>query len=223
MRTTFDQLFRDIERLDKNLSAPVDHYERKRQPYQQTAILLARRVLMAAMPADHHGKPERVARWKKRVEVTVDRITTELMLGGWGMILSISSPPDPEGELDSDKGSRPQNQKVEHKDVVEWIRAGVAGLPGGKKITARDKKVLADPKQGENGLATIVMRAYYSRSSLANYTRLRRVIQRYLAGAVEDSTGDALLDAVATAWAEHFSLRFPRDLKAHVSKVVREF
>lgn len=221
MKTTFDALFRDIGRLDKNLAAPVEHFERKREPYQRTAILLARRVLMASMPADHHGKPERVARWKHRVEVTLDRITTELMLGGWGMVLSISSPPDPEGELDSDKGSRPQNQRVEHKDVVEWIRAGVAGLPGGKKITPRDKEIL--DKQGENGLATIVMRAYYSRNSPANYTRLRRAIQRYLAGAVESSTGDALLDAVAAAWVEHFALRFPRDLKAHVSKVVREF
>ena len=66
------------------------------------------------------------------------------------------------------------------------------------------------------------MRAYYSRKSPANYTRLRRAIQRYLAGA-SDSTGNALLDAVAAAWMQHFSARFPRDLRGHVDKLVRNF
>jgi len=221
MNTTFSDLIRDTEKLEADLTAPVAAYRGMRDPYHLTARLVAARVLMAAMPADHHGKPERIERWKHRVDVTLDRITTDLMLGGWGMVLSVSSPPDPEGELDPDKHNRPQAQRVDHKDVVEWIRDGIAGRPGGKHITERDRKVLAE--QGERGLATIVMRAYYSRKSPANYTRLRRAIQRYLAGAVESSTGNALLDAVAAAWMQHFSARFPRDLKAHVARLIRNF
>jgi hypothetical protein len=219
---TFTELFRDIETFDKQLAAPVELHAAKLEPYHRSARLVASRVLLAAMPAENQTSPEAVARWKHRVEVTLDRITTELMLGGWGMILSISSPPDAEGNLDP-KESRPQDQRVDHKDVVEWIRAGLAGEQGGKRITARDKKILDDPRQGEKGLATIVMRAYYSRKAPPNYIRLRKAIQRYLSGAVDDATGNSLLDAVATAWVEHFSVRFPRDLKTHVSRLVRQF
>jgi len=222
MRTTFSDLFRDIEAVDKQLAAPVELHAARQEPYHRTARLVARRVLLATVPAEHQANPEAVARWKHRVEITLDRITTELMLGGWGMVISISSPSEAEGALDP-KETRPQAQQVSHQDVVEWIRAGIDGEAGGKRITARDKTIIDDPKQGEKALATIVMRAYYSRKSPPNYTRLRKAIQRYLAGAVEDATGNSLLDAVATAWVEHFSVRFPRDLKTHVSRLVRQF
>lgn len=222
MKATFDQLFADIGAFDKALAAPVELHAAKRESYHRTARIVASRVLLAAMPAEHHSNPDAVARWKHRVNVTLDRITCELMLGGWGMVLSISQPPESEGALDP-KEFRPASQRVDHKDVVEWIRAGLAGEEGGKRLTDKDRKILDDPKQGEKALATIVMRAYYSRKSPANYTRLRKAIQRYLSGAVDTSTGNALLDAVAVAWIEHFSARFPRDLKAHVSKLAREF
>ena len=54
---------------------------------------------MAAIPEDHSAKPELVERWKTRVEVTLDRILAELLLGGWGLVLSVSSPPTGEGLL----------------------------------------------------------------------------------------------------------------------------
>ena len=57
---------------------------------------------------------------------------------------------------------------------------------------------------GYKALATIVMRAYYSRKPEGSYVRLRRVIQKFLFGIAED-TGDPILDAVATAWTEHFT------------------
>ena len=222
MHTTFDQLLKDTARFDAKMSSPIQHYASQRAPYLATARLIARRVLMQAIPSDHSSSSELSSRWKSRVEVTIDRIMAELLLGGWGMILTISSPPPGDGLLDS-KETRPQMQQVNHTDVVEWIRAGKSGLEGGKRITARDQSVLSNPHQGINSLATIVMRAYYSRRNPPNYLRLRRAIQRYLSGALDQATGNPLLDAVAAAWVEHFSVRFPRDLGAYVSKLVSSF
>ncbi len=226
---SFDQLFKDIQKLDRRLFVPRDFYQSKQTAYLATARLVASRVLLAAIPLDHQADPQLELRWKKRVEITLDRITAVLLLGGWGMVLTISEPPASEGGLDPDKSTRPFGERVSHKDVVEWIRAGVAGIEGGKRITDVDRQRLADPKQGENGLASIIMRAYYSRKmgkageGSPNYVRLRQAIQRYLSGALDKNSGSELLDAVAAAWIEHFSLRFPRDLRIHVTSLVRDF
>jgi len=214
MKTTFDELFADISALEKKLSAPVEFHAAKSESYHRTATAIARRVLMGARPPEHNADS-----WSHKVDKTLDRISLDLMLGG-GTTLSISSPPESSGSLDP-KESRPPTQQVNHKDIVEWIRSGVAGEEGGKRITAEDRKILDDPKQGENALATIVMRAYYSRHNPPNYTRLRRVIQRYLTG--EESASEPLLDAVAAAWEVHFSVRFSRDLTHHFSRLAREF
>lgn len=213
-QTTFEELIRDTAALEERLSAPADFHASRQEPYHKIAITIARRILLASKPEATDQD-----RWEHKVERTLDRITTHLMLGGAGLILSISDPPDPQGDL-SAKDQRPGNQLVTHADVVEWIRAGLAGLEGGKRLTPRDYKILAD--SGENSLATIVMRAYYAGRSPANYVRLRRVIQRYLHGAAE-STSTPLLDAVATAWAEHFSVRYEEDLREYVGRVVRIF
>ena len=77
-------------------------------------------------------------------------------------------------------------------------------------------------EKGYRAVATIVMRAYYSLKPVAAYVRLRRAIQKYLHGS-EDSTGDKLLDSVAAAWVEHFSVRFPRDMGHYVSGLCRDF
>ena len=71
-------------------------------------------------------------------------------------------------------------------------------------------------------LAPIVMRTYYSHKPEDSYVRLRHVIRKSLFGIAED-TGDPILDAVATAWTEHFSPRHHRDLKSHAAKLCRVF
>jgi hypothetical protein len=214
MRTTFDRLFSDIARLDASLSSPVELHARQRQPYHKTARAIARRVLTAAKPPDHDS-----ASWNHKVEKTLDRITSESML--WAMTtLELTLPPESSGDL-ATKENRPAAQRVSHPEVVEWIRSGVNGEAGGKRITSRDREILNDPKQGESALATIVMRAYYSRNNPANYTRLRRAIQRYLTG--EEAASDPLLDAVLLAWHEHFAVRFPRDMAAHVARLAAGF
>ena len=109
--------------------------------------------------------------------------------------------------------------------LLDWIQAGENNLPDGKRITDRDRAVMAKADGGDaryKALATIVMRAYYSRKPEGSYVRLRRVIQKFLFGIAED-TGDPILDAVATAWTEHFTPRHHRDLKSHVAKLCRGF
>ncbi len=213
MKTTFEELFSDISVLDKRLSTPTEFHRAEQVSYHHTARLIAKRILLPAMPEGQD--PER---WKVKVDRALDRITAQLMLDG-GMMLAMTSAPPTTGGL-ANKESRPPEQTVTHNDVREWIRAGLEGSEGGKRITDRDRKILAD--QGEKGLATIVMRAYYSREPIGSYVRLRRVIQTYLHGPAETS-GTPLMDAVAAAWMEHFLVRFPRDLNAHVTVLCRQF
>ena len=91
--------------------------------------------------------------------------------------------------------------------LLDWIQAGENNLPDVKRITDRDRAVMAKAGGGDaryKALATTVMRAYYSRKPEGSYDRLRRVIQKFLFGIAKD-TGDPILDAVATAWTEHFT------------------
>lgn len=207
---TFDDLFKDIAAFEKKLVAPVSFHVSKQEAYHRTARAIAARVLADSKPPAHDA-----ASWAHRVGKVLDRVTSDLMLGG-GTMLSLTAPPVSEGGL-ADKAERPTNQVVTHSDVVEWIRSGVAGEEGGKKITDEDRKLLAG-KNGERALATVVMRAYYSRNRPPNYVRLRRAIQRYLTG--EEAASDPILDAILDAWHLHFAVRFPRDMAAHVSALV---
>jgi hypothetical protein len=40
---------------------------------------------------------------------------------------------------------------------------------------------------------------------------------------IAEDTGDPILDAVSTAWTEHFTPRRHRDMKSHVAKLCRAF
>lgn len=213
MKTTFDELLRDCNRFENQLANPEPFYQRHGKAYHDTARLIAKRVLLDLIP-----QGEDKDRWRVKVERVVDRVTGELMVGG-GLLLTIFADEEYSSTL-APKGERSSQQSVTHADVVEWIRAGLDGREGGKRITARDRDIIA--KQGEKALATIVMRAYYSHQPKASYARLRRVIQRYLFG-VSETTGNSLLDAVATAWVEHFTVRHRRDLNAYVGELCRQF
>jgi hypothetical protein len=220
MKTTFAELLSDVASFEKKLATPKAFHLQYREAYHNTARSIARRILMPEMPLNHD--PDR---WRAKVETVIDRITAELILGEAGMILTIYPPKGGQGRV-SPKQERPANEIVTHADVVEWIKAGETGVPGGKIITARDRKRMSDAGGGEKGynaVATIVMRAYYSLKPQANYVRLRRAIQKYLHGSEDDATGDKLLDSVAAAWVEHFSVRFPRDMGHYVSGLCRKF
>ena len=220
-KSSFDELIADTEALEKRLANPADFYQDKQAPYHQTAAAIARRILLAARPQE--TPPDR---WRVKVETIVSRVTAHLLLAGIGGIqISVSAPAEAGGELAADKNSRPPSQMVTHNDIVEWVKAGENGLPGGKIWKSEDSKRFAAAGGGDKGyraIATVVMRAYYSRRPQANYVRLRRAVQRYISGTSE-TAGEPLLDAIATAWVEHFTLRLTRDLRQHAGKLVREF
>lgn len=220
-KTSFAELLADVASLEKKLATPTDFHTAKQESYHQTARAIARRILLPQMPANHDPQ-----RWRDKVETVISRLTAELMLGG-GMMLALSAPPASTGSL-SPKESRPAAEIVTHADVVEWVKLGQTKSKKedpGKNWKARDYKVMAEAKSEEAGyrsIATVVMRAYYSTKPVAAYARLRRAIQKYLHGS-EETTGDKFLDSVAAAWVEHFSVRFPRDMKQYVGKLCREF
>lgn len=217
-KTTFDELLLDVAAFDKQMDSPQEFYIGLEQPYRQTAAMIARRILMHNMPEGRDRE-----RWRMKVNRVVESIVSYAMLHG-GLEIGMKGDPDTSGSLDP-KESRPYEQSIHHSDVVEWIKAGENGLPGGKRITSEDRKRMAAAGGGEKGynaVATIVMRAYYSRKPSGSYVRLRRAIQKYLHGD-EEVASSPLLDAVAAAWVEHFTPRLRRDLNAHVSRLVREF
>jgi hypothetical protein len=221
MKTTFDQLIADTEALESRLRNPADFYQEHQPSYHATAAAVARRVLIAARP---EGTPP--DRWRAKVEKIVNRVTAHLMLSGIGdMVLTVSAPTEDDGKVDPDKVSRSESQKMTHADIMDWVMAGHRGEAGGKIWKQEDYKRFSDAGSAEKGysaISTIVMRAYYSRKPESSYVRLRRAIQRYVHGS-QESAGEPLLDAIATAWVEHFSHRLPRDLRQHAAKLVREF
>jgi hypothetical protein len=218
-RTTFAELLTDMGALETKLSKPKAFHLEHRAAYHHTARVIARRILLPEMPLSHDPQ-----RWRAKVETVIDRITAELMLTEAGMVITIYPPEGSLGKV-SPKEQRPTTEIVTHADIVEWIRAGHNGVPGGKRITSRDYEVMAKAGGGDAGdraVATIVMRAYYSFKPVAAYVRLRRAIQKYMHGS-EESNGSKMLPAVASAWMEHFSVRFPRDMKKYVARLCRDF
>lgn len=211
---SFSQTLADLERLESTWRTPREFFAARQPDYLATAASLARRVLMAAMPPDANA-----IEWRRKTDTVVARVTADLMLSG-GILLGVSNPPDPEGNLEGDKTLRPLNQQVTHADVVEWIKAGERGDPGGKRITAQDREKIA--AKGYDAVATVVMRAYYSRKSVSSYPRLRKAIQVYLTGAGE-AAADPLLDQIAAAWEAHFEPRLARDRSKAVERDCKNF
>ncbi len=221
MKTTFDALISEVDILENKLRNPSDFYQEKQPAYHAAAAAIARRILIAARPQEI--PPDQ---WRIKTERIVRRVTAHLVLAGLGgMILTVSAESADDGALDSDKGSRPPSQAMSHNDIMEWVKAGDKGLAGGKRWTSLDRKRFSDAGGGDKGyaaIASIVMRAYYSRKPESSYVRLRRAIQRYVHGAADESAGEPLLDAISAAWVEHFTPRLQRDLRHHAAKLIRE-
>lgn len=213
-RVTFDELIEEVRELDKALSSPESFYRDHVDSYHAEARRIAEKVLIDARPAT----ADRVD-WARKARLVADRVAAHLMLGG-GMVLSLAASKASDGSLEPDKNNRPFEQRMSHADIVEWIKAGQEGRPGGKRITPDDEAFIR--KHGINAKATIVMRAYYSREPMSSYRRLRRAIQDYFFGTEKTDT-DPLLDAISVAWTEYFSVRFPQDMADHVTRVVRRF
>ena len=74
MKTTFEELFSDISVLDKRLSTPTEFHRAEQVSYHHTARLIAKRILLPAMPEGQD--PER---WKVKVDRALDRITAPLL------------------------------------------------------------------------------------------------------------------------------------------------
>lgn len=205
----FDELLADVDRLERELEEPASFYREHREEYYRQAAEITRRVLMMAAPqgANPHD-------WKRKVERIVDRVTAELLVGNNGIVFTFGA------DLETADGQRPVKQVMTYTDIEEWIKAGLEGVDGGKRITAIDEKVMAE--KGIKGVASIVMKAYYSRNPDARYERLRRAIQRYFLGA-RPAAEEPLLDLVAAAWHAHFSVVIADDLERHAAELCRRF
>jgi hypothetical protein len=208
--TGFDQLLSDVRDFEAELAAPASFYARHRQPYYQQARRLAEEVLSQLRPPESKRED-----WKRKVDAVLDRITTDLLAGGDGIVFNFAAPDE-----SVINGERPSTQTMSFEDIKEWIRAGIAGEPGGKRITAIDDKVMRE--KGVAGVASVVMKAYYSKKPDPRYARLRSAIQRYFLGA-RAAESSPLLDAVTVAWVEHFSVVIPQDLSKYAADLCRRF
>jgi hypothetical protein len=213
MKTTWEQLFKDVDEFEQKLAKPTEFRDMQFVTYYTAAVKIAEQVLINSRPPNHQDR----AGWDRKARTTASRVAGQFTLGG-GIMLSLSPQENISGEL-KDKDSRPFEQKMAHSDMVQWIEAGMAGLPGGKRITAEDEAFIR--KYGIKAKATVLMRAYYSREPVAAYARLRRAVQRYFHG-TEETDNSPLLDAVLAAWEAHFSVIYPKDMELWVaSKTIR--
>jgi hypothetical protein len=211
----FDELLTDVRALEENLREPAPMFARHRADYWRQARRVAAEVLRLLRPPEIKA-PE----WQAKVERIVDRVTTDLLAGANGIVFSIGDGTRfVDGSLAPNE-SRPASQVMSYEDIKEWIRAGIAGEPGGKRITAIDEDVMSE--KGIPGVAAIVMKAYYSKKPEARYTRLRAAIQRYFLGA-RKTEAEPLLDAIAVAWVEHFTPVIARDLGEYADGLCRKF
>lgn len=210
----FEQLLHDVKLFEHRLASPPTFYHH-RQEYHATARRIAADVLRLMRPVDTDAKE-----WDRKIARILDRVVSELLLGGNGIIFGVTDPGEAqEGTLDP-KATRRPSQVMTYDNIKDWIRAGIRGEPGGKRITAIDDAVMQ--KKGIDGVAQIVMKAYYSSAADARYNRLRAAIQRYfLGGKSKQST--PLLDAVAQAWLAHFTPAIHRDLADYATRICREF
>lgn len=213
--TGFDELLSDVRALEAELTAPGSLYQLHRADYFQQARRVAAEVLRLIRPPGM-----KVEEWSVKVERIVDRVTTEMLIGDNGIIFCIGEPGESADGSLAPKESRPSSQIMSYEDIKEWIRAGIAGEPGGKRITAADETAMRE--RGIPGVAAVVMKAYYSKKPEARYARLRAAIQRYFMGARKQESVP-LLDAVAAAWVEHFAPVITRDLSEYAAELCREF
>lgn len=203
--TGFAEALDHVRSFERDLTSPVSFYAEHRAEYHRQAVVIARKLLLALRPDSTHQDE-----WHRKVEMIVDRVATDLIASGGGLIFAFAAPRDrADGSLSSSE-NRPAEQVMSFEDIERWVQAGLDGEPGGKRITAIDWKLLAE--KGTRGVASVVMKAYYSSRPDARYTRLRRAIQRYFHGARQQDA-EPLLDAVSAAWKEHFAAVIPRDLR----------
>jgi hypothetical protein len=194
-----------VRALEQDLARPASFYAANRERYHRQAVEIAAKLLVMLRPQDMD--PEL---WKQKSTRIIDRVTADLSIFQNGIIFAVAEPSgSTDGSL-SGKEERPENQAMSFDDIVDWVQAGLDGKPGGKRIKNIDRQVMA--KQGIKGVASIVMKAYYSQKPEARYNRLRAAIQKYALGSrAEAST--PLLDAIAAAWRTHFAIAITNDLR----------
>lgn len=202
----FDHLYafaRRVGEAEKQLRTPARFFAERSDEYLELAINVARATLAGIRPTD--VDPES---WQRRTEEILTAI-------GWSIVSPTTfrlhiKDPAAETAILPPKDQRNGFQAVTFDDVMRWIEDGVAGLPGGKRITPEDEASLAD-QAGRRKRANIIMRAYYSLTPNAAYERLRGQLQNFLRG-THATSPDEVMAAIATAWENAFRLRAREDL-----------
>lgn len=206
----FDKVLRDLAVLERKLANPTPFYAQAQESYHVTAAAIAKRVIISMRPESESEKD-----WNHRAEIVANRLSSELLLGG-GLAIFLDDPANQENKTQRTANAAAPNRD----DIMEWVKAGIRGEPGGKRITAEDAQRINT--HGVQGVAAVVRRAIYSDRNVKSYQRLRRAIYRYLSGS-GDATADEVMLAVQEAWVQHFTPRQHRDLSRYVSKLTSTF
>jgi len=206
----FDETLAALERMEARLSTPRDFWLGKAAEYHGIARRIAVDVLTHLRPPDQPADT-----WAAKVDRVADRVTADVSIWGNSLVLGIQDPGEANPGVPVQRLPPGSAQVVTLDDIREWIRAGLRGEEGGKRITPGDESLIRD--RGIDAVAQRVRTAYYSRAPLGAYGRLRSAIQRYFLGAKDKDT-DPLLDAVATAWTETFTPIVQRDLEKWVGE-----
>ncbi len=188
---------------EDRLRHPADFFADRSSHYLAVARNIARSVMIAMRPPD--TEPDR---WERRVDEIATAITTRMLSAGNGLRLILTD--RPAGGVNPEVGARSGVEAVTFEDVMQWIRDGLDGKPGGKIIKPEDEAAFQS-EGAKRARASVIMKAYYGLEPNSSWDNLRQHIQRWMRG--EDiAEPDKFLDAIAAAWQENFGVILRDDL-----------
>lgn len=209
----FDQFIQRTQRFEARLRKPSEFFAERSSLYLALARNIARSTMISLRPQD--ADPER---WERRIEEVVTAVTIALMSSGDGLRISIAERKP--GDLPA-KGDRSGIQMITFEDVMQWIRDGLEGKPGGKIIKPEDETAF----QNEANMrvrASIIMKAYYGQEPRPQWEALRRHIQSWMRGETS-SEPDEFMKAIRTAWHASFVPIVRDDLANWLRRETRHF
>lgn len=188
-------LIAKTQAYEDKLRTPREFFAERSAHYVVIGRNIVRATMIAMRPPDRD--PES---WNRHVQELADAVTAHLVTAGTGLRITLEKPAD--GSLPSKVSDRSPVQSVGFDDVMQWIRDGLEGKPGGKQLTAEDEADLQSEEALRNR-ASIIMKAYYGLDHTPAWESLRHHIQRWLRS--EDQLEpDHYLTSIRKAWAETF-------------------
>jgi hypothetical protein len=199
-----EDLIRETAAIETQMHSPADFYAERSGHYLMIAKQIARSVMITMRPPE--SDPDR---WQRRVDEIADEITIRLLSAGNGLNLTLIDRPS--GSVNPEVGERSGVEAITFEDVMQWIRDGQEGKPGGKRIEPEDEEAFQS-EAGMRGRASIIMKAYYGLEPRPEWQALRNHIQRWMRGeGIREP--DKFLSAITAAWQENFGSILADDLR----------